>query len=282
MYLTYVCITKDYQLNLKRLEGIIVYCQYCGTNTDNEVGICASCYSTQEQSREPAGEKQAAAAATEVAYSSKDLLKEFWDGFLSYLQHLKFEPYNSLTKIGSKDWKNALVIFLLFSFVLPFIMYRFAENIAGGMMTMMGSGGPSLSFSSFVFPPFFGFMALFGIMTVIILGAAKSMQVSNVEFLQSMSRLGLLMIPATGVLLIGLFFSFIAAFDVAILFVALAFILKIVAFVGVIYSYSRSKPEDRGLDPFYVSSLSMVLYIIVLFFAGRTLLASLITDVIPF
>ena len=202
--------------------------------------------------------------------------------YFTYFMDVLKKPYVSLhASGGNQHFIYAIITFVLYSFLIPLLIYFGLNAIIDKVSALTFSFGTSidvtLPFMDVVIKPFLG-LGLFMILVIAFTYISIKLGRINVTFKEVFTRFGMLLIPFVTILVIGLLLSILEV-SLFIYFLVIGLMGSIFIAVPMLIVFYKKQSTEEGLDVLYGTLLTYVLTFIVVLIMGEMLFDSLITSI---
>ncbi|WP_027085990.1 zinc ribbon domain-containing protein [Cohnella panacarvi] len=171
----------------------------------------------------------------------KQVSSQYWKHFVQTLK----QPTRIGETTNESNMVNGIITMVLFSLMLPLIVYFTLKNTVGGL----GFGFVRITFGDYVLKPLI-FLLIVAMMVNSLIFFALKLGNVVVSYREVIGRFGAYLIPSTAIMTFGVLLSLLELNGDLLGWVVLAGIFSwMLAVSATIYSY-RNRHKD-GLDPFY-------------------------------
>jgi len=247
-----------------------VHCSQCGYQ-NQEAKFCVKCGANL-------GGQTAQSTARSTAQPNVQLqkAKQLSKMYFSYFVEVLKNPVRTGQASTADHMANGLITMILFSLVLPLIVFFQIKASARKFGGIFYSDHFDVPFGSVVVKPFF-FLILIVLMVNSIVFLVLKMGNVTVRYQEVTARFGTFMIPSVTFLVIGLLFTWLRIGGGALGWViGIGIFSWFVAICFTIYSFKRD--HTSGLDAYYAVVITYAASILILYLFGDSLLGSLLKD----
>lgn len=246
-------------------------CPQCGSE---ELGakFCMSCgyqiSQTEESAEGQVAAAHAAANGNTYVEQGKNIAKSYWDFLLATVK----KPTQQAQIMGRGSMINGLITLVLYSLLIPLMIYFVIKGTFGGYMAP--------SFSEVFFKPAFFILLFMALNTAVIYAVAKPGN-NNLNFKDVVARFGGFLVVPTLLFVLAIIFSVLQLFTMVGFAGVLGVIGLFVAATMTIYSLKRQ--AKQGIDAIYGTFLFYVaFYIIVRLISENIMINGLMRNMNPF
>ncbi|ETI69651.1 zinc ribbon domain-containing protein [Neobacillus vireti] len=229
------------------------------------------------QQGHPQGYQQVNTQPNQYLEGAKNISKMYFGYFMEVLK----KPYASSKSVGAEHFTNAIITIVLYSLIIPLMLYFIIKSFADSMFGRIGQISPPF-LETVIYPTFT--YAIFILLVATFAFAAVKLAKVNASYKEVISRFGSFLIPFLAILLIGFVLAILKAKVISVIFLVLGFSTALLIVPTLVIASFKKDTQD-GLDVIYGTLFTYILTCITIAIMGEMLferIVSAIEDAVRF